>query len=94
MQVHKADRFLTELETVVDFIAQDSWKRAEKFANELNSKIMELPRFPYKCRQSLKSDDAAIRELIYEGYVIPYRVDSVKGMIVILGIFSENEWKL
>jgi toxin ParE1/3/4 len=94
MQVHKTDRFFTELEVIVDFIAQDSWKRAEKFANELTSKILDLPHFPYKCRQSQKSDDANIRELIYEGYIIPYRVDSTKENIVILGIFSENEWKL
>jgi hypothetical protein len=32
--------------------------------------------------------------LIFEGYIIPYRVDALKENIVILGIFSENEWKL
>ncbi|MDQ1263162.1 MAG: Type toxin-antitoxin system RelE/ParE family toxin [Campylobacterota bacterium] len=41
-----------------------------------------------------KSNDVNIRELIFEGYVIPYRVDSAKENIVVLGMFSENEWKL
>lgn len=94
MQVHKVDRFFAELDEIVDFIAQDSWKRAEKFAGELSAKIMDLPHFPYKCRQSQKSTDRNIRELIFEGYIIPYRVDALKENIVILGIFSENEWKL
>ena len=94
MQVHKTDRFFAELEAIVDFIAQDSFKRAEKFAIELGIKINDLPHFPYKCRQSQKSDDVAIRELIFEGYVIPYLVDNAKESIVVLGIFSENEWKL
>lgn len=61
MQVHKTDRFFAELEIIIDFIARDSWSRAEKFAYELSSKIIDMPHFPYKCRQSLKSDDAAIR---------------------------------
>lgn len=94
MQVHKTDRFFTELEAIVDFIAQDSFKRAEKFAIELSIKINDLPHFPYKCRQSQKSHDINIRELIFEGYIIPYCVDSAKENIVVLGIFSENEWKL
>lgn len=34
------------------------------------------------------------RELIFEGHMIPYRVDTLKENIVILGIFNENEWKL
>lgn len=94
MQVHKTERFFAELEVIVDFIAQDSFKRAEKFATDLGIKINDLPYFPYKCRQSRKSHDINIRELIFDGYVIPYRVDSIKENIVVLGIFSENKWKL
>ena len=94
MQVFKTDLFFAELEVIVDFIARDSWRRAETFTRQLNDKIMNLPHFPYKCRQSPKSDDDTIRELIFNGYVIPYRVNNEKGMIVILGIFSENEWKI
>lgn len=94
MQVHKTDRFFVELEVIIDFIAQDSFKRAEYFSDELSRKITNIPHFPYKCRQSQKSDDINVRELIVEGYVIPYRVDSAKESIMILGIFSENEWKL
>lgn len=94
MQVHKTDRFFAELEVIVDFIAQDSFKRAEKFVVDLGTKINNLPHFPYKCRQSQKSNHDDMRDLIFHGYVIPYRINTAKNQIEILGIFSENKWML
>ncbi|MFA6143671.1 MAG: type II toxin-antitoxin system RelE/ParE family toxin [Sulfurimonas sp.] len=92
MQVHKTSRFFSELEVIIDFIAQDSFPRAEQFKNNLDDKVQDLPHFPYKCRRSQKSNDESIRDLVFQGYVIPYRVNSVKERIEVLGIFSENEW--
>jgi len=92
VQVHKTSRFFAELEVIIDFIARDSFERAKKFKNNLDAKIQDLLYFPYKCRQSIKSDDENIRDLIFMGYIIPYRVNMTKESIVILGIFSENEW--
>jgi len=94
MQVHKTDRFFAELEVIIDFIAQDSFKRAEKFNSDLSDQIINLPHFPYKCRQSSRSKDKDLRELVFNGYVIPYRINTAKNRIEILGIFSENEWTL
>lgn len=94
MQVHKTDRFFAELEVIIDFIAEDSLTRAEQFNNALSDKVMNLSHFPYKCRQSIKSDHKNLRELIFSGYVIPYRINTAQDRIEILGIFSENEWTL
>lgn len=94
MQVHKTDRFFAELEVIIDFISQDSLTRAEQFNNALSNTVMNLPHFPYKCRQSQKSSDENIRELVFNGYVIPYRINMAQDRIEILGIFSENEWTL
>lgn len=92
MQVHKTARFFEELEIIIDFIAQDSFDRAEKFKNCMDTKVNDLPSFPYKCRQSLKSNDKNVRDLIFMGYAIPYRINTIKKRIEILGIFSENKW--
>ena len=92
MQVHKTSRFFIELETIIDFIAQDSFEKAKKFKNTMDTKVNGLPNFPYKCRQSLKSNDNNVKDLIFMGYVIPYRINTIKKRIEILGIFSENEW--
>jgi plasmid stabilization system protein ParE len=84
MHVGTSHRHEIELNTILDFIGKDSPKNALNFARKLDAKINDLPHFPYKCRQSPKSTDTTIRELIFEGYVIPNT----------LGIFSENEWIL
>jgi len=94
MHVDTSLRYEIELNAILDFIGKDSPVNALNFAKKLEVKINDLPHFPYKCRQSQKSDDVTIRELIFEGYIIPYYVNIEKESIVILGIFSENEWTL
>ena len=48
MQILKTQRYLDELEEILDFIAQDSLNRALRFFDELNEKILLLPQSPYK----------------------------------------------
>jgi hypothetical protein len=33
-----------------------------------------------------------IKELIFNGYTIPFLIDEVNGVILILGIFNQNLW--
>lgn len=94
MHVDTSKRYEAELNAILDFIGENNPENALNFARRLEAKINDLPHFPYKCRQSNKSTDTNIRELIFEGYMIPYHVGTLKENIVILGIFSENEWKL
>ena len=94
MHIDTSHRYGIELNAILDFIGKDSPRNALDFARKLEAKINDLPHFPYKCRQSQKSDGTDIRDLIFHGYVIPYRVNMAKNQIEILGIFSENEWML
>lgn len=41
---------------------------------------------PYACRLSIKSSDECIRDLVFEGYVIPYRINADRIE------FGINEW--
>ena len=92
MQVVKSDRYLFELETAISFIAKDSLGRALEFAERLNVSVLHLPDMPYHCRASIKSNDLNVRDLIFEGYVIPYRINAPRDRIEILGIFNQNQW--
>lgn len=92
MQILKTTRFTEELEVIVDFIAQDNLTQALLFLERLNEVVFTLPDMPYRYRQSIKSNDINVRDLIFQGYVIPYRVNKVKDRLEIIGIFSENEW--
>lgn len=92
MHVVKTQRFFLELETILDFIAKDSFKRAVLFKSKLDDKILAIEFFPYKHRKCTKSKDDNLRDLIFHGYVIPYRVNIAKDKIEIIGIFSVNAW--
>ena len=94
MQIVKHDRYLQELETIVHFIARDSLDQAIAFAERLNAAFLHLPDMPYRCRPSTKSNNPNIRDMIFEGYVIPYRINLPKERIEILGIFSQNRWEM
>ena len=94
MYVDTSPRYEVELNKILDFIGESNPKNALNFAKKLEAKINDLLHFPYKCRQSQKSNDENVRDLIFQGYIIPYRVNTLKETIVILGIFGENEWKL
>jgi len=93
MHIYKTARFFFELENILDFIAKDSFDRAEQFKSNLDNKILAIELFPYKYRQSTKSKDDTVRDLIFHGYVVPYRVNQKNDKIEIIGIFSENEWE-
>lgn len=92
MHIIRTERFKSELQDIMEYIANDSLLRAFEFENKLNEQIKNLPNFPYKCRKSLKSNDKNIRDLVYKNYIIPYKI--YKDKILILGIFSQNKWNL
>ena len=52
MQIVKSDRFNNELETILDFIAQDSLNEALRFQDELTQAVQILKDFPYMYHKS------------------------------------------
>ena len=68
------------------FISLDSKKRALALRNQIDKQIASLADMPYKCRKSIYFDDEQIRDLIYKGYTIVYKVDEDKNLIVIVAI--------
>ena len=93
MTLEKSQRFEIELQIIVDFISQDSPKRALAFYDELISKIEQIPHNPYIHRKRESLNDESIRELIFKGYTIPYFISSEEEKIIILGIFNQNIWE-
>ncbi|WP_390880895.1 type II toxin-antitoxin system RelE/ParE family toxin [Aliarcobacter cryaerophilus] len=54
--------------------------------NNLNNQIDNLANMPFKCRKSIYFSDDNIRDLIFMGYVIPYKIYESKNEIIIIGI--------
>lgn len=87
MQIIRDKVYINNLDTIIDFIAQDSVSKAIDFLNELDHKIYSLTTMPYKFRSSYY-DDEAVRDLIFKGYTIPYLISLNNNTIVILDIFK------
>jgi len=68
------DRFNRQLE----YIAKDNKTAAANFRNELKNLIDSLKNMPMRCRKSIFFDNENIRDLIFKGYVITYRISNDK----------------
>jgi len=88
MQIIRDKNYISNLDSILDFIAKDSYNKALVFLNKLDQKINSIPGMPYKSRQSLYYQNDDIRDLIFKGYTIPYLIDHDKNQIVVLDIFK------
>lgn len=94
MDIEYSPRFNDELFEIYLYIATDSIIQADQFISKLKTTIEKIPAMPYRHRHSLKSDNKEVRDLVYMGYVVVYRIVKSDKRIDIIGIFSENEWDL
>ena len=88
MTIIKDEPFSVALKSILKYIAKDSKTRALDFNNQLFDTISTIPDMPYKYRKSLYHNDENIRDLIFKGYTVPYKVDLAKQKIVLLDIFK------
>lgn len=86
------DRFIKALSDIESFIALDSLERAEKFKNDIIDKISSLDFMPKRCRKSTLANDESIRDLIFKGYIIVFKIQN--DTIEVLYIYKENEPKM
>lgn len=83
------DKFNQALNDIITFISLDSPLRALGFQDELMNKIYNLDFMPKKCRKSTLADDENIRDLIFKGYIVVFKIENDE--IKILYIYKENE---
>ncbi|MDU7070203.1 type II toxin-antitoxin system RelE/ParE family toxin [Campylobacter ureolyticus] len=85
------NRFKKELGNILGFIKKDSKTRALEFRDDLLSKIDQIPNYPQIYRKSLTTDDENVKDLIFKGFVVVFRIKN--DDIYILGIYKRNLWK-
>jgi plasmid stabilization system protein ParE len=84
MKIVRTKQYRNALQNIMQFIAKDSREKALRFRKQLDTHIGDLPLFPYKFRQSIYFEEKNIRDLIFKGYTIPYKIEEER--IIILGI--------
>ena len=91
MQINRSPRYKNNLFQILDYIAQDKVSASENFLNELDKLINNLPNFPFKFRKSKYFDNENIRDMVYHGYTVIYRINKTKNSIEIVRIFHKNK---
>jgi len=82
--------FVNRLEGFVEIIAQDKPSAARKFHKEIINACKEIQNFPYKHRKSIYFDDEGIRDLVYKGFVIIYKIEL--DTIRVFAFINRNEF--
>jgi len=81
-----------KLNLQIEYIAKDKATAARKFKEEILQRIKEVPAMPYCNRKSIFFDDDEIRDLIYKGYIVVYKINKKDQIIKIFG-FTKYEDK-
>lgn len=80
--------FEIELRVILKFIAKDSYENAVKFEKNLYTEIEKIPFMPYRFRKNFDLNREDVRDLIFKGYIIPFKITTKN--IEILTIFKQN----
>ena len=90
MKIIRTRNFLNKLKNILTYIAKDKISAAKQFRKDLNEKIKNLTYFPYKYRKSYYFNDENIRDTVFKGYTIIYKIE--KNKITILDIFKKEQY--
>jgi len=74
----------------VEYIAKDKPSSARKFKIDILQEIRKIPYMPYKNRKSIFFNRDDIRDLIFKGYIVVYKVIADDNSIEVFG-FSKYE---
>lgn len=86
MTIKYPETFLQELIDQVIYIAEDKPMAAFKFKDDLEQLIQEIPKHPLKHRKSIYFNDEMIRDLIFKGYSVTYRINRIEESIEVLSL--------
>lgn len=91
MKLKLTQSFKNELNSQIRFIAKDKPQAARNFKNDLLHKLRKIPQMPYSHRKSIFFEDVEIRDLIFKGYIIVYRINKPKNQIEVFGFTKYQE---
>ncbi len=87
MKVIWSRRALLDVKHIRDYIVQDSPAYAQPFVERLLHATRHLPEFPHSGRAMPEAENLHIREVMYQGYCIIYRLcsDAIEIVMVVHG---------
>lgn len=91
MNIVRSQAYTKALQETIRVISRDSKNRALNFKSELDTHIDNLDNMPFKFRKSIYFNDENMRDLIFKGYTVVYKIDLDKNRITIIGIRNTQE---
>lgn len=92
MRISYTKQSLEHLRNIKNFIAQDSVGRANSFLHKLKSKIELLATFPKLGQVNQNFDDASVREMVFNGYKVIYKIEEED--VFILAVYKYIDYHL
>ena len=90
MKISFSDGFVTALLDQVDYTAKDKPSAARKFKNDLLKKISKDLKHPFNYRKSIYFEDEFIRDYIFKGYTIVFKIDMEKQTLFVFGFIKHQ----
>lgn len=90
MKIEFLPSFVNRLEGFVEIIAEDKPVAARNFYKEVIKACKQIQNFPYKHRKSIHFDDENVRDLVFKGFVIIYKIE--KDLIKVFAFINRNEF--
>ena len=88
MKISFTDGFVDSLLDQVDYIAKDKPRAARKFKNDLLKNILKDLKQPFNYRKSIYFEEEVIRDYLFKGYTIVYKIDIEKRTILVFGLIK------
>lgn len=93
MKIKFIEDFYFLLNEIIFFIAKDKPIASRKFKKNLIISIKKDLKFPYSFKKSIYADDNLIRDYVFKGYTITYKIDIEGDLVLIIGIIkSKNNY--
>ena len=92
MNVDILDEFFLKLNAQVAYIARDKPSAARRFKSDVIRAVKNLRSIsPYQNRKSIHFENENIRDMIFKGYKIIYRVKPNENSIEVFGFVNYQE---
>ena len=88
MRIKFSDGFVQKLTAQVEFIAIDKPMAARKFKNDLLKNSNKDLKNPFHFRKSIYFENEMVRDYIFKGYTIVYKIDLAEKEIIIFGFIK------
>lgn len=91
MEIKILSSFADKLAKQVEYIAKNKPQAARKFKKDVLLKIRTVSSMPYKYKKSIYFDSEDIRDMVFKGYCLVYRIKQNENIIEFFGFVKHQE---